>query len=213
MIALLRLGLVLAFLFLFVCQRFLLVGVFLKQLLRLLLMLLFDKLFFGGIGRLLREFRVFLLLLLLNSLPVLLLLHAELILLLLVLSVQLGIRGGRNDEPRWSRNLVRMNCRRRTRAIGLLLGSILPRFLGNSLELRRLLPGLVVSGPLRSFLLNSLCGGLLLRCLLPGFVVSGPLRGVLLGLVYGSLLLRCLLLGLFGRCLLLRGFLLGFFRG
>ena len=42
MIALLGLGLVLAFLFLFVGQQFLLVGVFLEQLLRLVLMLLFD---------------------------------------------------------------------------------------------------------------------------------------------------------------------------
>jgi len=109
-ITLLRLNLVLPFLFLFVRQRFLLVGVFLKQLLRLLLMLLFDKLFFGGIGWLLREFRVFLLLLLLDAQTVQLLLCAELILLLLVLAVQFGVRGGWNHGPWRSRGLVGMDC-------------------------------------------------------------------------------------------------------
>jgi len=67
--------------------------VFLLQLLRLRLMLLFNCLLLGRIRLLLREFRVFLLLLLLDSLPLLLLFRAELILFLLVLSIQLGIRG------------------------------------------------------------------------------------------------------------------------
>jgi len=89
----------LAFLLLFLLQRFLLVGVFLLQLLRLLLMLLLNLLFFGGIRLLLRELCVVLLLLLLDSLSFLQLLRAELILLLLVLSVQLGVRGGLNNGP------------------------------------------------------------------------------------------------------------------
>ncbi len=113
-----RLGLVLAFLLLFLLQLFLLFRVFLLQLLRLLLMLLLYLLFFSLIRLLLREFRVFLLLLLLDSLPFLLLLRAELILLLLVLPVQLGVRGGLNNGPWRSRNLVGMDCRRRSRPIG-----------------------------------------------------------------------------------------------
>src|ERR1700693_2657653 len=87
--------------------------------LRLLLMLLLHLLFLGRIRLLLREFRVFLLLLLLDSLSFLFLLRAELILLLLVLPVQLGVRGGLNSGPWRSRNLVRMDCRRRSRPIGL----------------------------------------------------------------------------------------------
>ena len=118
-IVLLRLGRVLPFLLLFIRQRLLLIRVFLLQLLRLRLMLLLDCLFFSRIRLLLRQFRVILLLLLLDSLPVLLLLCAELILLLLVLPIQLRIRGGLNDLPRRNRNLVRMDCRRRTRPIGL----------------------------------------------------------------------------------------------
>ena len=106
-----RLGLVLPFLFLFVRQRFLLVGVFLKQLLRQRLMLLFDHLFLSGTRLLLGELGVFLLLLLLDSQAVLLLLCAELILLLLVLAVQFGIRGGWNYGPWRSRSLVGMDCR------------------------------------------------------------------------------------------------------
>jgi len=115
----LRLGLLLAFLLLFLLQQFLLFRVFLLQLLRLLLMLLLYLLFFSLIRLLLREFRVFLLLLLLDSLPFLFLLRAELILLLLVLPFQLGVRGGLNNGPWRSRNLVRMDCRRRSRLIGL----------------------------------------------------------------------------------------------
>jgi hypothetical protein len=115
--------------------------VFLLQLQRLLLMLLLDELLFSRIRLLLREFRVFLVLLLLDSLPVLLMLRAELILLLLVLPIQLGIRGGLDNEPWRHRNLVRMDCRRRSRAIGLRL-------------LSRLLAG--------SFLPGLVCGGLLL---------------------------------------------------
>jgi hypothetical protein len=115
----LSLGLVLAFLLLFLLQLFLLFRVFLLQLLRLLLMLLLYLLLFGLIRLLLCEFRVFLLLLLLDFLPVLLLLRAELILLLLVLSVQLGIRGGLNNGPWRSRSLIRMDCRRRSRPIRL----------------------------------------------------------------------------------------------
>src|SRR5260370_29626072 len=101
-----------------------------------------------------------------------------------------------------------MNCRRRTRAIGLLrwnallLGSILSGFFGNGLELRCLLPGFVVSGLLRSFLLHSVCCGLLLCCLLPSFVVSGPLICFLLQSVCGCLLLHCFLLGFVVCCLL-----------
>lgn len=78
---------------LFVRQQFLFFRVFLLQLLRLRLMLLFNCLLPGRIRLLLREFRVFLLLQLLDSLPLLLLFRAELILFLLVFSIQLGIRG------------------------------------------------------------------------------------------------------------------------
>jgi hypothetical protein len=115
----LRLGLVLAFLLLFLLQLFLLFHVFLLQLLRMLLMLLLQLLLSTLIRLLLRDSRVFLLLLLLDSLPFLFLLCAELILLLLVLPVQLGIRGGLNSGPWRSRNLVRMDWRRGTRPIGL----------------------------------------------------------------------------------------------
>ncbi len=144
---------------------------FLLQLLRLLLMLLLDYLFFSRIRLLLRESRVFLVLQLLDSLPVLLLLRAELILLLLVLPIQLGIRGGLNNEPRRSRNLVRMDCRRWGRAIGLRL-------------LSRLLP--------RSFLPGPVCGCLLLRRLLFGLLCRCLLHRLLLG---------GFLLGFFGDCL------------
>ena len=114
-------------------------------------MLLLDYLFFSRIRLLLREFRVFLFLLLLDSLPVLQLLRVELIQLLLVLLVQLGIRGGLNNGPWRSRNLVRMDCRSRSGAIGW-------RWLS------RLLPGSSLSGPFRCRLLSRL----LLRGLLPG---------------------------------------------
>jgi hypothetical protein len=57
--------------------------------------------------------------LLLDSLPILLLLFPELILLLLLLPVQLGIRGRLNDRPRRSRNLVRVGCRRGNRSVDL----------------------------------------------------------------------------------------------
>jgi hypothetical protein len=117
-VVLFSLGRVLPFLLLFLRQESLLFRVFLPQLLRLLLMLLLDLLFFSLLRLLLREFRVFLLLLLLESLPVLLLFRAELILLLLVLPVQPGIRGGLDNGPWRSRNLVRMGCRRRSRPIG-----------------------------------------------------------------------------------------------
>jgi len=178
----LRLGWVLPFLLLFVRQRFLLFRVFLEQLLRLVLMLLLDLLFFGRIRRLLSKFGVVQLLLLLNSLPVLFLLLAELILLKLVLPIQFGIRGGWNNEPRRSRSLVRMNRRRWTRAIGLvgwnrlLLGSTLPGFFRDSLELRRLLPRLLVRGLPRSLLLELFCGGLLLHYLLLCVLLLGPFR-------------------------------------
>jgi hypothetical protein len=189
------LGLVLPFLLLFLSQQFLLIRVFLLQLLRLFLMLLLDSLFVGGIRLLLRNFRVFLVLLLLDSLPVLLLFCTKLILLLLVLSVEIGIRSGWKNEAWRSRNIVWMDCRRLRRAIGLgrwntlLLGSVQPGFFGDGLELRRLLPSFVVSGPWSGFLLDSFRGGLLLRRLLPSLVVSGPLSSFLLGLVYRSLLL------------------------
>ena len=150
-----RLGRVLPFLFLFVRQKLLLIRVFLQQLLRLLLMLLLDQLFFSRIRLLLREFGVFLLLQLLDSLPFLLLLRAELILLLLVLPVQLGIRGGLNNETWRSWSLVRMDCRKRSLAIGLRWR-------------RRLLPGSSLSGSFRCSLLSRL----LLRGLLPGFFVG-----------------------------------------
>lgn len=135
-------------------------------------MLLLDYLFFSRIRLLLRELGVILLLLLLDSLPVLLLVHAKLILLLLVLPIQFGVRGWWNDEAWRSRRFVRMDCRRRTWAIGLLgwnallLGSIQPGFFGGGFELRRLLPGLVVSGSLSCILLDSFRGGLLLDSLL-----------------------------------------------
>ena len=114
-----RLGLVLAFLLLFLLQQFLLFRVFLLQLLRLLLMLLLYLLFFSLIRLLRRDFRVFLLLLLLDSLPFLFLLRTELILLLLVLPVQLGVRGGLYNGPWRSRHLIRMDGWRRSRPIGL----------------------------------------------------------------------------------------------
>ena len=167
----------------------------------------------------LRKFRVLLVLLLLDSLPVLLLLHAELILLLLVLFIQPGIHGGLNNLPWRNRNLLRMDCRRRSRAIGLgLLSRLLPSsfLLGlvcGCLLLRRLLLRGLLSGLFRcrllsrlllnSFLLGLVCGCLLLRRLLS--------RGLLVGLFSGGplrcLLLCGLLLGLFGGCLLLRGLL------
>jgi hypothetical protein len=107
------LGLTLPFLLLFLLQRLLLFGVLLQQLLGLLLMLLLDLLFFGGIGPLLRYLCVFLLLLLLDCLAFLQLLRAELILFLLVPSVQLGVRGRWDSGSRWRRSLARMcdRCR------------------------------------------------------------------------------------------------------
>jgi hypothetical protein len=144
----LRLGLVLAFLLLFLLQLFLLFHVFLLQLLRLLLMLLLQLLLSTLIRLLLRDSRVFLLLLLLHSLPFLFLLCAELILLLLVLPVQLGIRGGLNSGPWRSRNLVRMDCRRGTRPIGLrwlrsvarTVGRTVSRTIGGRYRVRRCRP-------------------------------------------------------------------------
>jgi hypothetical protein len=174
-IVLLRLGRVLPFLLLFIRQQFLLIRVFLLQLLRLRLMLLLNCLFFSRIRLLLREFRVILLLLLLDSLPVLFLLCAELVLLLLVLPIQLRIGGGLDNLPRRNRNLVRMDCRRRTRPVGL--------------RRSRLLPG--------SFLPGLVCGCLLLHCLLLCGLLFGSFRGGLLG----SLLLRGFLLGFFSDCL------------
>src|SRR5579864_505870 len=82
-------------------------------------MLLLDLLFFGRIRLLLRELRVFLLLLLLNPLTILLLVRVKLILFLLVLPVQLAVRRGLHNWPRESWNLVRMNYRRRSVASGL----------------------------------------------------------------------------------------------
>ena len=114
---------------------------------------------------------MFLVLHLLDSLPVLLLLHAELILLLLVLPIQLGIRGRLNNNPWRSRNLVRMDCRGPSRTIGW-------RWLN------RLLSG--------SFLLGPVCGRLLLCGLLFSFFNCGLLS---------RLLLRVFLLGFFGDCL------------
>ncbi len=87
-----RLGLVLAFLFLFLRQRFLLLRVFLLQLLGMVLVLLLDLLFFTLIRGLLRRFGLLLFLPLLNFQPLLPLLGAELILFLLMLPIQLGIR-------------------------------------------------------------------------------------------------------------------------
>jgi len=56
----------------------------------------------------------------------------------------------------------------------LLLDSLQLGFFGDGLELRRLLPGLLVSCLPHSFLLDFFRGGLLLRCLL--------LRGLLFSL-------------------------------
>jgi hypothetical protein len=105
------LGRRLAFLLLFLLQRFLLAGVFLQELLGLLLMLLLNLLFFGGIRLLLRDLGVFLLLLLLDCLAFLNLFGVKLILLLLVLRIQLGVRGWRNNGARRRWNLVGMDCR------------------------------------------------------------------------------------------------------
>jgi hypothetical protein len=102
---------------LFLLQCFLLFGVFLQQLLGLLLMLLLDLLFFGGIRLLLRELGVFLLLLLLDGLAFLQLLAVELVLLLLVLGVQWGVRRRWNNRPRRRRDLIRMHCSRISRSI------------------------------------------------------------------------------------------------
>ena len=143
-----RLGRVLPLLLLFLRQQFLRFRLFLLQLLRLLLMLLLDQLFFSRVRLLLRESRVFLVLHLLDSLPVLLLLRAELILLLLVLPVQLGIRGGLNSGPWRSRNLVRMDWRRGTRPIGLrwlrsvarTVGRTVSRTIGGLYSVRRCRP-------------------------------------------------------------------------
>ena len=82
-------------------------------------MLLLDLLFFGRIRLLLGEPGVFLLLLLLNFLSILLLVRVKLILFLLVLPVQLGIRRRLHNRPRRTGNLVRMNCCRSNRPIGL----------------------------------------------------------------------------------------------
>ena len=87
--------------FLFLRQQLLLFCVFSLQLLRLQLMLLVDLQFLRLIRLMLRQVCVLL------------------ILLLLVPSVQLGIRGGLNNGPRRSRNLVRMNCQTRNGLIGL----------------------------------------------------------------------------------------------
>lgn len=169
---------VLPLLFLLVRQLFLLCRVFLQQLLRLLLMLLFDQLFFSGIRLLLHEFGVFLFLLLLDSLAVLFLLCAKLILLLLVLAVQFGIGGGWNHGPWRSRGLVRMGCRRRTRASGLWL-------LGWSLALRGVLLGFFGDCQLlRGLLLRLFCRGLLSHLPLRGFLLGSFRSGLL-----GSLLL------------------------
>ena len=84
--------------------------------LRLHLMLLLDLLLFSRIRLLLGKLRVFLLLLLLNFLSILCLTRVKLIQFLLVLPVQLAVRRGLHDRPRGSRNLVRMNCRRRSSA-------------------------------------------------------------------------------------------------
>ena len=96
----------LPFLLLFLLQPLLLFGVFLQQLLSLLLMLLLELLFFGGIGLLLCCLCVFLLLLLLDCLAFLQLLRVELILFLLVLSVQLGVRGRWDSGSRWRRTCL-----------------------------------------------------------------------------------------------------------
>lgn len=88
-------------------QRFLLVSMFLLQLLGLLLTLLLNLLFFGRIRLGLCGLCAILLLLLLDSLPILFLLRTELILLLLVLPVYLGVRGGLHIGPCWSRRLAR----------------------------------------------------------------------------------------------------------
>ena len=111
------LRLVLAFLLLFFLQCLLLFGVFLQQLLGLLLMLQLDLLFFGGIRLLLRELGVFLLLLLLDCLAFLHLFRVELILFLLVLGVQLGVRRRWNNGPWRRRHVVGMGCRGNRRPI------------------------------------------------------------------------------------------------
>ena len=116
---LLRLGRVLAFLLLFLLQLLLFLYVLFLELLRLPLMLLLNLLFFGRVRLLLGQLGVFLLLLLLHSLPILLLVRVKLILLLLVLSVQLDVRRGLHNRSRGIWNLVRVNCRGRNSSIGL----------------------------------------------------------------------------------------------
>ena len=114
-----RLRRILALLLLFVLELFLLLCVLLLQLLRLPLMLLLHLLFFGRISLLLGELGVFLLLLLLNFLSILLLVRVKLILFLLVLPVQLGVRRRLHNRPSGSWNLVWMNCCWGNRPIGL----------------------------------------------------------------------------------------------
>jgi len=116
-VSLFWLGRGLALLLLFVLQRFLLVGVFLQELLGLLLMLLLNLLILRGIGLLLRDPSVFLLLLLLGCLAFLLLLCVELILLLLVLGVHLGVRRRWDNGPWRGRSLVGMDYRGNRRPI------------------------------------------------------------------------------------------------
>ena len=91
----------------------------LLQLLRLLLMLLLQLLSPGLIRLLLRESRVFLVVLLLDSLSFLFLRRAEAILLLLVRPIHVGIPGGRNDRLRQSRSLRGMDRSRRSNTIEL----------------------------------------------------------------------------------------------
>ena len=114
-----RLRLLLAFLLLFLLQRFLFFRLFLLQLLSLVLMLLLNLLFSCRRRLLLRRFRVLLFLLLLDFLPVLALFRAELILLLLLLPVQLRVRGRLNCGPRRSRILIRIDGLRSGGPIGL----------------------------------------------------------------------------------------------
>src|SRR5579859_5726873 len=118
-----------------------------------------------------------------------------------------------------------MDCRRRTRPIGLrwwrtwLSCGLLSIFLSDFFDLRSLLPNLLIGGALSSLLLDAFCGCLFLYRLLPRFFCSSlPLRLIPLGSVRGSLLPRYILPGLFCShlllcCLFLRSLLLRFFQG
>ena len=92
-------------------QLLLLLGVFLRQLLSLLLMPLLHLLCSVIIGFLFRQLLVLLVLLLLKFLPFLVLLRGQLVLLLLVFLVELGVSGIGSSSARGRREFFRVNRR------------------------------------------------------------------------------------------------------